>query len=135
MRMRLVVVYRKGIRVYTIDPTTRQLSNITDTASGSIASSIGGEGLCLYTSPADGSTYAFVIARDGRVAQYELLDGDRDGRIEGQSRRTWNVGSEAEGCVADDSDRSLYISEEAVGIWQYPADPNAAARFRPHVPE
>jgi 3-phytase len=126
-RVDLVVVYRKGIRVYTIDPTTRQLSNITDAAGGSISSSIGGEGLCLYTSPNNGSTYAIVIARDGRVAQHELLDNDGDGRIEGQLRRTWSIGSEAEGCVADDTDGSLYISEERVGIWKYPADPNAAA--------
>ena len=30
----LVVTYRLGVRVYTIDPATRQLSNITDTTSG-----------------------------------------------------------------------------------------------------
>ena len=51
----IVVVSRRGIRVYTIDPTTRQLSNITDSTTGSIATVVPGEGLCLYRSPVSGA--------------------------------------------------------------------------------
>jgi len=126
-RVDIAVVYRLGMRVYGIDPNTRKLSNITDTPSGSIASSIPGEGLCLYRSPADGSTYVFVNARDGRVAQYQLTDNDRDGRVEGTLRRSFDVGTETEGCVADDVNGDFYISEENVGIWKYDAEPGAAA--------
>lgn len=41
----LVVTYRLGVRVYRIDPATRQLTNATDTASGSIAAPFNGDGL------------------------------------------------------------------------------------------
>ena len=126
-RVDIAVVYRLGMRVYGIDPNTGKLSNITDTPTGSIASSIPGEGLCLYRSPADGATYVFVDARDGRVAQYQLTDNDRDGRVEGTLRRSFDVGTETEGCVADDVNGDFYISEENVGIWKYDAEPNAPA--------
>lgn len=122
----LVVVYRLGIRVYAIDPNTRHLSNITDSASGSIPVSIPGEGLCTYRSSA-GRWYVFTNARDGRYEQYELTDIDKDGRVEGTLRRSWDVGTETEGCVVDDTTGVLYASEENVGIWQYDADPYASA--------
>lgn len=121
----LVVVARQGIRVYRIDPSTRLLTNITDTTSGSIDTSFGGEGLCLYRSPS-GSMYAFVNARSGRIAQFALTDSDGDGRVEGTRLRDWDVGTEVEGCVADDELGSLYVSEEDVGIWKYGAEPTDA---------
>ena len=119
----LVVTYRLGVRVYRIDPATRQLANITDDATGSIATPFSGEGICLYRSPTSGSTYAFANARSGRVAQYELTDTDGDGLVEGTKVRDWDVGTEVEGCVADDELGTLYISEEDVGIWRYGAEP------------
>ena len=121
-----MVVSRAGFACYTIDPTTRQLSNITDSTTGSIATVVPGEGLCLYRSPVSGATYVFVNARDGRIDQHELTDTDNDGRIEAVLRRAWDVGTETEGCVADDVSGSLYISEEAVGIWKYGAEPTAS---------
>ena len=39
--------------------------------------------------------------------------------------RAWDVGGEVEGCVADDGLGKLYVSEEAVGIWKYGAEPTA----------
>ena len=126
-RLDLVVVWAGGIRVFRIDRQTRKLSSVTDDSSGSIPVPTGGEGLCLYTSPRSGRTYVFVISRSGRVAQYELHDADRDGRVGARLRRQWNIGSEAEGCVADDELGAFYISEEAVGVWRYDAEPEASA--------
>ena len=40
--------------------------------------------------------------------------------------RSFNVGSEAEGCVADDDTGALYISEEDEALWRYSAEPGAA---------
>jgi myo-inositol-hexaphosphate 3-phosphohydrolase len=120
----VVAWHRTGIRVFTIDAQRRRLVMITDTSSGIIGVPTGGEGLCLYRSAGSGRVYAFVNARNGQLAQYELLDNDRDGRIEGQLRRSWDVGSETEGCVADDELGDFYISEEAVGVWKYGAEPN-----------
>ena len=65
----------------------------------------------------------FVNARDGRIAQWVLTDADGDGRIEGSMVRQWDVGTEVEGCVADDELGALYISEENVAIWKYGAEP------------
>lgn len=119
----IAVVYRAGVRVYGIDPTTRLLSNITDASTGSISTGIGGEGICLYRSPISGAVSVFVNARNGLIAQMALTDRDADGLVEGTVVRQWDVGSEIEGCVADDELGNLYISEEDVAIWKYGAEP------------
>ncbi|MCZ3388968.1 MAG: phytase [Actinomycetia bacterium] len=119
----IVAVYRAGLRLYTIDPDSRLLSNITDSGAGSISVPTGGEGLCLYRSAGTGSTYAFVISRAGTVAQYLLSDTDADGLVDASKVRQWAVGSEAEGCVADDELGRLYVSEEDVALWRYGAEP------------
>ena len=121
----IVATYRSGLRLYTIDPTTRQLSNVTDASTGSIPVKTGGEGLCLYQSPQSGDTFAFVVSRAGSVAQYRLADSDSDGLVDATRVRLWSMGSESEGCVADDELGRFYISEEDVAIWRYGAEPTA----------
>ena len=37
--------------------------------------------------------------------------------------RAFSIGSQTEGCVADDESADLYISEENTGIWKYGAEP------------
>ena len=115
---------RGGLRVYGINPATRTLTSITD---GSSISTNGGEGLCLYHSATSGRFYAFQVTQSGAVQQWWLRDTDADGRVDGQLVRSFNVGSEAEGCVADDDLGSLYISEEDVAIWRYGAEPEAGS--------
>jgi len=71
-----------------------------------------------------------VNARSGVIAQMALSDSDADGLVEGTIVRQWDVGTEVEGCVADDELGDLYISEEDVAIWKYgaePADPTTTA--------
>ena len=119
----IVATYRAGLRLYTIDASTRRLTNVTDASTGSISVPTGGEGLCLYRSPQSGSTYAFVISRAGSVAQYLLADADGDGLVDASRVRLWSMGSEAEGCVADDETGRLYIAEEDVALWRYGAEP------------
>jgi myo-inositol-hexaphosphate 3-phosphohydrolase/PKD repeat protein len=121
----IAVTYRAGIRVYGIDPVTRLLSNITDSATGSLPTGIGGEGLCLYRSPISGAIFVFVNARNGMVAQMALTDVDADGLVGGTIVRQWDVGTEVEGCVSDDVLGNLYVSEEDVAIWKYGAEPTA----------
>ena len=122
----IAVTYRLGIRVFGINPTTRQLANITDGATGSIPSPVGGEGICLYRSAATDRIYVFANARDGRIAQFSLTDTDADGLVEGTVVRQWDVGGEVEGCVTDDELGHLYISEEDEAIWKYGAEPTAS---------
>ena len=47
--------------------------------------------------------------------------------LEASLVREFQVGSEAEACVADDDVGALYISEEDVGLWRYGAEPNSGA--------
>ena len=116
----LVGVIHRGARFYTVDPTTRLLASTTEGAAP-IGSS--GEGFCMYESPTTNKVYAFSITIAGTVNQFELLDADADGLLESNPVRTFTVGSEAEGCVADDDTGALYISEENRALWRYSAEP------------
>jgi myo-inositol-hexaphosphate 3-phosphohydrolase len=116
----VVVAYNGGLRTYTVDPSTRQLTPVGD-GTGTIPTD-GGEGLCAYHS-ATGELYVFVITRAGRVRQYLINDPDDDGLLQGTMVRQFQVGSEAEGCVADDVTGAIYVSEERVALWRYGAEP------------
>lgn len=109
-----------GVRAYRVDPGTRRLVRATD-GSGVIPT-VGGEGLCLYR-PRAGELYVFAVTRWGVVRQFRLRDADGDGLLEGVQVRRFSVGSEAEGCAADDRSGALYVSEEDVALWRYGADP------------
>jgi 3-phytase len=119
-----VAVSHGGIVIYEVTPATRRLALATDGA-GDISTS--GEGLCLYDpggSGLGGGLYAFTVGRStGRVREYRLGDDDGDGLMSGSLVRHFTVGSESEGCVADDATGSLFISEEDVAVWRYGADP------------
>jgi 3-phytase len=121
----VVAATNNGLRLYTVDRATRRLTAITE-GSGPIPTG-GGEGLCLYDSRATGDLSAFVITRSGRVRQYLITDADRDRRLTARLVRQFRVGSEAEGCVADDLTGALYISQEDVGLWRYGAEPKTGA--------
>jgi myo-inositol-hexaphosphate 3-phosphohydrolase/PKD repeat protein len=116
----LVGVVQRGVRFYGVDPTTRMLSPVTE---GSEPIGLNGEGFCMYRSPATHRVYGISITIQGLVQQFELLDADDDGLLESQTVRTFQVGSEAEGCVADNDTGALYISEENVALWRYDAEP------------
>ena len=57
----------------------------------------------------------------GEVEQYRLVSTSEG--IEAERVREFVVGSQTEGCVADDALGNLYVGEELVGIWKYGADP------------
>ena len=120
----VVAAYNGGIRTYEVDPVTQALVPVGD-GTGTIPTN-GGEGLCSYHS-ASGSLYVFVITRGGRVRQYLIHDDDADGLLQGTLQREFVVGSEAEGCAADDEAGVLYVAEEDTGLWRYGAEPNAGA--------
>ncbi len=117
----IVGVIQRGVRFYDVDPTTRLLSQTTE---GSAPIGVNGEGFCLYESPTTDKVYGFSITIGGAVSQFELLDADEDGLLESNTVRTFSVGSEAEGCVADDDTGALYISEENEALWRYSAEPD-----------
>jgi 3-phytase len=106
---------------WMLDPATRQL---TPVAAREIATLSPNYGFCLYHSPHSGKVYAFVSQADGgQLEQYELFDNG--GRVDARRVRALDVGSQSEGCVADDELGRLYVGEEDVGIWKYGAEPTA----------
>jgi myo-inositol-hexaphosphate 3-phosphohydrolase len=118
----LVVAWNgDGARMFAVDPGTGRLTEITDPDATATAS--GAEGLCLYQAP--DALYAFVVVRTGDVVQFRLADSDGDDLLEGRQVRRLEVGSEAEGCAADDETGDLYVSEEDVALWRYDAAPDA----------
>ncbi len=85
-------------------------------------------GLCLYRSAASGALYVFANDQGGAVEQWRLDPGDTG--LTGTRVRSWAVGSQTEGCVADDANGWLFIGEEEVGIWRYPAEPGLSTAER-----
>ncbi len=106
------------IALYAMDRSTRTLTPLP-----SIASGLGDPyGVCLYHSKT-GELY--VIANDsdtGNYVQWRLVSPDGT-EIKSEQVRTFTAGSQAEGCVADDANGKLFVSEEDVGIWAYGAEP------------
>ncbi len=85
-------------------------------------------GLCLYRSGASDDLYVFANDQGGSVEQWRL-DSDGAG-MTGARVRSWAVGSQTEGCVADDANGWLFIGEEEVGIWRYGAEPSVSPTER-----
>jgi 3-phytase len=115
---------RDAIAVYRIDPDAGTLGPLT--APGGIRVGLAVYGFCLYRSPRSGKLYGFVDSKAGRVEQWELLDAG-GGLVGGARVRSFAVGSQPEGCAADDEHESLFLAEEAVGIWRYGAEPDAGS--------
>ncbi len=119
----VVAVAHRDIQFYGVNATTRQLSSITDGVSvGAL-----GEGLCLYESQQSGTLYVFTITRPGYLRQFRVHDDDRDGLLQATQVRDFQVGSESEGCVADDATGRLFVSEEDVALWRYDAEPTGGS--------
>jgi len=119
----LVAANNRGdnsIALYRLNPSTRMLENV---AARKIVT-ITAYGCCLYRSQKSGKFYYFVTSKAGEVEQWELFDNG-NGKIDGKNARRFKVGTQLEGCVADDELGHLYIGEEAVGIWKYGAEPDA----------
>jgi 3-phytase len=120
----IVAAMNGGLRLYNVDPTTRELVSLT--ADDAAIGTGGGEGLCLYHSEASGKLFAFVVARSGRVREYRITDGG--GGVLGATRvRQFALGSESEGCVADDKLERVYLAQEDVGLWRMNAEPGVPA--------
>jgi 3-phytase len=110
------------IAFYALDPKARRLTRL---GAGVPTGFREPYGLCLYASR-DGAFYVFVNdAGSGRVRQWRVqADG---ARIAADLVREFVVGSQAEGCAADDDTGDLYVAEEDVALWRYRADPGSGS--------
>lgn len=114
----------KSIALYWLDPATRKLSGAGDPVPTGFADPYG---LCMYAD--DSGVYVFVNnGDDGLHRQWRITA--RDGRAVGEQVREIPVGSQAEGCAADDETGALYIAEENGGFFRYSAKPDGGAERR-----
>jgi 3-phytase len=104
------------LALYAVDVNGR-LSNVAD---GKIATGMADPyGLCMYRSAA--GEY-FVFANDGDSGHFKQWQLEtRGARVGARFVREFGVGSQAEGCAADDGTGALYVAEEDVGLWRYSA--------------
>ncbi len=114
----------ESIALYELDEATGMLADIADGVQTTDMPDP--YGLSLYQSPKDGSTYVFMNEKDGLVRQWKLEDGAA-GRLKATPVREFEVGSTAEGCVADDDTGALFVAEEDVALWKYGAEPGDGA--------
>jgi two-component system, OmpR family, sensor kinase len=111
------------IVLYRVDGRTRRLVAVDSFKAG-----IPVYGLCMYHSRRTREFHVFVDSdsRQGTVEQWRLRP--RGDGVEARRVRRFDVGTKAEGCVADDAFGDLYIGEEDKGIWRYGAEPDAGTR-------
>lgn len=124
-RVTLVVASDRAdnkIALYVLDATTRTLR---DVAARNLTTSIAIYGCCMYRSNT-GDYYANVTSKSGGFEQWRLFDNG-SGKVDGLRVRTFDVGSDCEGCVADDELGFLFIGEEGEGVWRYGAEPGAGS--------
>jgi 3-phytase len=107
------------IAIYKIDAETRRLENVA----AEEVKTIEAYGACMYKSSKTGKFYYIGTSKQGVVEQYELFDTGKG--VSAKRVRQIKVGSQLEGCVADDELGYLYVGEEDVGIWKYQAEPDA----------
>lgn len=112
----------KSIALYAADANGR-LRNVAD---GVIPTGMDDPyGLCMYRNSA-GEYFVFANDADsGAFKQWKLQA--KGGKVGAAVVREFAVGSQAEGCAADDGNGRLYIAEEDVGLWRYSAEPNGGS--------
>jgi 3-phytase len=79
-------------------------------------------GLCMYRG-LERKVYVFINDQDGRYEQYEISDSEAGWT--GKRVREFSVGSQPEGCAADDKNQRLFVGEENVALWTLGAEPDA----------
>ena len=112
-----------SMAIYRVNPVTRGLENV---AARTIVPGLTIYGWCMYHSPTTGKYYLLLNSKSGAVEQWQLI-ANASNLVDATLVRTFDVGSVVEGCVADDELGFFYISEEAVGIWKYGAEPGAGS--------
>ncbi len=111
-----------SLHLFAIDPANGRLDDI-----GQIATPLTDiYGLCLFKDR-QGAIHAIANDKDGTFLQYRL-DG-RNGAPQGELVRRFNVGTQPEGCVADDRRERLFIGEEDVAVWTLGAAADAPTRL------
>lgn len=117
-----------AIDLFRIDPSSGELTYILDTVLRSDVNEV--YGFCFYHSPLTETNYAILCGKDGLIEQYAIREGGKKLKLE--RVRSFDIGSQPEGLVADHKHGILYIGEENQGIWKVNAEPvEADPQFLP----
>ncbi len=81
------------------------------------------EGVCLYQDPAD-NIFAFLVGEEGRGQQWLVADNQTLLKKPALVR-DMSMPPASEYCQVNDEQALMFINEEQVGIWAYPASPEA----------
>jgi 3-phytase len=101
------------LALFELDTNAAQLRSL-----GTIPAGIGeAYGLCMYRDTS--GLYAFIVLKDGTINQVKL--DVTAATPKGQIVRTMKLGTQSEGCVADEKTGRLYVAEEDVGLWRFDA--------------
>ena len=114
-----------GVKVWRIDAGRRKLVDLTSAGALKVFDGRPPIGLCTYHSRRTGKCFIFVTLRAGEVEQYELV-ADEGQTLAAQRVRAFRLKGEIKSCIADDETGFVYVAEDAVGIWRYDAEPEAA---------
>lgn len=87
------------------------------------------EGLCLYQD-ADFNTFAFLIGEEGQGEQWWIAHPEHPSLAPRKVRRL-SLPPSSQHCSVDDASSTLYVNEESVGVWAYPASPEAELKRSP----
>ncbi|HVI99882.1 MAG TPA: phytase [Sphingomonas sp.] len=118
---------RKAIGLFMLDIKARKIVDIAD---GVQASGLSDPyGLCMYRSAKSGRTFVFASDPDGLNRQWEVV-ARPGGKAALRQVRDLELGSQTEGCVADDTAGAVYIDEEDVALWRFDAEPDGATTPR-----
>lgn len=111
------------LQFYRLDSARGTLS-----ALGSVAAGAGeAYGVCLLKQGRD--LTAFSVLKDGTVHQLRIALTPTQPPV-AEVVRSLKLETQAEGCVADPRSGTLYVGEEARGVWAFPVDPGAGSQGR-----
>lgn len=99
------------IALFRLDPSNATLEPIGTVAAGS------GEayGICGYER--SGNLIVYTAPKEGNISEWQLTLAPEPGA---SLLRSMTVPSQPEGCAIDPRNHTLYIGEEAGGIWRFP---------------
>lgn len=99
------------LRIYRLETRAPALIPL-----GTVAGGVGeAYGLALWLGPE--GLHAYSVLKSGAIE--EVLIDLSGGSPVGRTLRRMQLASQAEGCVVDPRDGTLYVAEEAVGIWRF----------------
>lgn len=112
-----------GLSLFQLNPNTAELTAIGNDTLYSKSEEVYG---CTMYKNATGQPFVFLIGKDGLIEQW-ALHGDSLNSLSASVVRTLQVPTQPEGGVVDDAKATLYVGEEAAGIWRFQAAPTASA--------